>query len=123
VSITEAHADALVDKIVDAIAVRTKDATLEELRNLVRLESELAKARETIAKHEADAALLRNYIEQLKSVISQLAPQQQIHNHGLPLAPTGYTQTGYAPPALTIVPAPAPVGTVYGPAPTPNGAE
>lgn len=110
VNMDETHAQALVNAVVDAVRRETQGEALEHFRQFARLEADLARAREENARKDQEIDALRSYADQLRGVISTMAPAaNQFSNHvlgGMPApvyVPTPPAPPSYLPPVPTNV--------------------
>lgn len=108
VVMTEVHAQAIVNAVVEAVAERAKDGVLENYRQMARLEADLAKERELTARQATEIANLNSHITQLNGFVSSLVPGAA----RLPIHGSAPVQPPY-PPLHTPMP-------VLTPAPTTN---
>lgn len=115
VAITENDIKAVVGRIVEAVIQNNTSEMLEQYRQFVRTEADLARAREDLTRKDAEIANLQARIAQLNGLLSTMAqvggPHQIAVTQALPAFPERYAASAPLPPLQFtpdgIVPAPA----------------
>lgn len=101
VAMTEEHAKALVNAVVEAVVDRVtragESSLIEQYKQFARLEAELTAARVELANRAAEIASLRAHITTLNGFVATMAP-----GAGAPVLP--YNNTGALPATLPMLP-------------------
>ncbi len=71
---TEDHARSLVAAVADAVAQQQQSATLEQYKQVARLESDLVAARTESGRRQEEITALRAHIDKLQNVIASMVP-------------------------------------------------
>lgn len=74
VAVTEQDMHSMVSRIVEAMSQRQEAASLEQLKQYVRVEAELAKERENVLRLQNDINALQAHILRLNNFIATMTP-------------------------------------------------
>ena len=72
VGMTQQYATALVSEIVEAVTKKTQEDTIEQYRQLVRLQRDLEKANDEIARKNAEIDALRERVASLNNFVTAI---------------------------------------------------